>query len=88
MKIIKKNGRIEDFDKNKLHTSIDNASRDIKEMSLNESDIRLLVEDVTKEILKIRKDGSPSSSYEIIGVLTEVLMKDGFGAILKSFIEH
>lgn len=88
MKIIKKDGRIQEFDEKKIFTSIDNASRDLKEVTLNESDIRIIVDDIVSALNKTRKDGTPTSSYEIIGVVSDVLYKDGFGAILKAYIMH
>lgn len=88
MMIIKKDGRLQEFDERKIYTSIANASRDIQGMSFNESDIRIIVQDVTKKLNKIRKDNSPSSTYEIRGVLTETLVTNGFGAILKSFTKY
>jgi transcriptional regulator NrdR family protein len=88
MKVIKKDGRLQDFDEKKIRTSIENASRDIQGLSFNESDINIIVEDIKNKLMQIRRDGSPSSTYEIIGVLTEVLSEDGFGVILESFIKH
>lgn len=88
MKVIKKDGRLQDFDEKKIRTSIENASRDIQGVSFNESDINIIVEDIKKKLMQIRRDESPSSTYEIIGVLTEVLSEDGFGVILESFIKH
>ena len=37
------------------------------------------------KVKKIRKDDN-TSSYEVIGVITDVLVKDGFDILLKSFI--
>lgn len=88
MKIIKKDGRIQEFDENKIFTSIDNASRDLKEITLNESDIKIIVDDIINTLNQTRKDGTPTSSYEIIGVVSDVLYKDGFSAVLKAYIMH
>ncbi|MGG7178530.1 ATP cone domain-containing protein [Clostridium paraputrificum] len=88
MNIIKKDGRIQEFDKGKIFTSIDNASRDVDGIVLNESDIKILVEDIVKTIGDLREDGSPSSSYEIIGIMIEILKRDGFDSIAKSFVEY
>ena len=85
MKIIKKDGRIQDFDERKIQTSINNASKDLDEMALNESDIKVIASDVVNTLKKIRKDDN-TSSYEVIGVITDVWVKDGFDILLKSFI--
>ena len=85
MKIIKKDGRIQDFDERKIQTSINNASNDLDEIALNESYIKVIASDVVNTLKKIRKDDN-TSSYEVIGVITDVLVKDGFDILLKSFI--
>ena len=82
MKIIKKDGRIQDFDESKIQTSINNASKDLDEMALNESDIKVIASDVVNTLKKLRKDDN-TSSYEVIGVITDVLVKDGFDILLK-----
>lgn len=88
MKIIKKDGRLQEFDKNKIFISIENASRDTEDAMLNESDLKILVEDIVNKIYEIRNDETSSSSYEIIGVMVEILLRDGFNNVVKSFIEH
>ena len=47
MNVIKKNGRIQNFDESKIKVSILNASSSGSSL-LNESDIKIIVEDVTK----------------------------------------
>ena len=88
MDIIKKDGRIQKFDSNKVLTSLVNASRDSEEALLNESDLNILVEDIEKTISDLREDGSASSSYEIVGIMIDILKRDGFGSVVKSFVEH
>ena len=86
MKIIKKDGRLEEFNINKIKTSIENAANDAGAL-LNQSDLKILASDVENTILAIRKDSKITSSYEIIGVIFNVLNKDGFAEILKAYIE-
>lgn len=88
MKIIKKDGRVQDFDVRKISTSINNAANDVSEMSLNESDIKLITDDCISRIKKMRKEDGVTSSYEIIGVIAEVLEEDGFNLVLKAYINH
>lgn len=88
MQIIKKDGRLQEFDEKKIFTSVDNASRDVSTIVLNESDIKVLVADIIKQINIIRKDGTPTSSYEVTGVMIQVLKRDGFNEVIKSFIEY
>ena len=86
MKIIKKDGRIEEFNIKKVKTSIENAARDSESM-LNESDLKIITSDIENTLLKIRKDTLITSSYEVIGVIFEILKRDGFSSVLKSYVE-
>ncbi|VYU58269.1 hypothetical protein [Clostridium tertium] len=86
MKIIKKDGRIEEFKIEKIKTSIENAANDSESM-LNESDLKIIVSDVESILLKIRKDTLITSSYEVIGVIFDILKRDGFNKVLKTYIE-
>ena len=86
MQIIKKDGRLEEFNAKKIKTSIENAARDSEAM-LNESDLKILVNDAEKTLLKTRKDSLITSSYEVIGVIFDILKRDGFNSILKSYVE-
>lgn len=86
MKVIKKDGRIQEFDSGKILTSIVNASHDVKDATLNESDIKIIVNDIKNKLASLRKDGSPTSSYEVIGVISEILVKDGFTNVLREFL--
>lgn len=85
MKILKKDGREQEFNKEKLRTSIYNSSKEADVM-LNESDLNILIEDIVDKIGKVRKDNSLTSSYEIIGIVTDVLKKDRFIDALKAYI--
>ena len=86
MKIIKKDGRLEEFNINKIKTSIENAAKDSGSF-LNSSDLKILAEDIKKTILLIRKDPCITSSYEVTGFLFSVLARDGFNNVLKAYIE-
>ncbi|TGY42826.1 hypothetical protein E5347_08455 [Clostridium sartagoforme] len=86
MKIIKKDGRIEEFNIKKIKTSIENAARDSESM-LNESDLKIITSDIENTLLKIRKDTLITSSYEVIGVIFEILKRNGFNSVLKSYVE-
>lgn len=85
MKIIKKDGRLEEFNIGKIKTSIENAGRD-SETILNESDINILLEDIEKVLNLIKVNRDTTSSYEIIGIILDVLRKDGFNNISKAYI--
>ena len=70
------------------NNSINNAANDVSEMSLTEYDIKLITEDCINKLKLIRKEDGITSSYEVIGVITEVLESDGFNLVLKEYIRH
>ncbi|MBE6053515.1 MAG: hypothetical protein E7212_06310 [Clostridium sartagoforme] len=86
MKIIKKDGRLEEFNISKIKTSIENAAKDTGSF-LNESDLKVIAEDIENTLLEVRKDSCNTSSYEVTGVIFSVLTRDGFNSVLKSYIE-
>ena len=86
MRIIMKDGRLEEFNIKKVRTSIENAASDAEAM-LNESDLHILASDVEKMLFNIRKDSLITSSYEVVGVIFNVLKRDGFSKILKAYVE-
>lgn len=86
MQIIKKDGRLEEFNSRKIKTSIENSANEVGVM-LNESDLTVLVKDVESKLLKVREKELLTSSYEVIGVIFSVLKRDGFNSVLKSYIE-
>ena len=88
MKVIKKDGRIQEFNKDKIYTSIYNASRNSSSGILNESDAKIVIEDIDKKLKSIRKDDELTSIYEIIGVIVSVLKKDGFTELLKTYLSY
>ena len=87
MKVVKKDGSIESFDANKIANSILNATRDKKAL-LNESDIKIIIEDVIDRIKKFRGENDSTSSYEKTGVVISMLDRDGFDDVISSFIGY
>lgn len=87
MMVIKKDFRLQEFNEEKIMVSIENASKSVRNMPLNSSDVKVLAEDVIKKIKNTRKNNGHTSSYEIIGIIIEVLEKRAFSAIIKEFIE-
>ena len=86
MKIIKKDGRVEEFNSKKIRTSVENSAKEVG-ITLNESDLIILVEDIEKKILQIREKELITSSYEVVGVVFSVLKRNGFKSVLKSYVE-
>lgn len=88
MKVIKKDGRVQDFNKDKLYTSLYNASVNSEKGELNESDIKIVVEDICKKLKELRSDDGDTSSYEIKGLISGMLMEDGFSEVVKNYLNY
>jgi len=85
MKIIKKDGTVQEFNEKKIYTSILNAATDIGKAELNESDLKVLVSDIIRKLKVIRKDDTPTSSYEVKGLIVSVLINNEFNDVVKSY---
>lgn len=87
MNIIKKDGRIQTFDGSKIKVSILSASSGSSAL-LNESDIKIIVEDIIKLLEKIRGNNGSTSSYEVIGSVIDILKRDGFDDVISSYVGY
>lgn len=87
MMVIKKDGRLDEFNLQKIVTSILNATNSSKEM-LNESDIKIIAGDIEKLLIKIRGEYANTSSYEIIGIVIGILKRDGFDDIIHKYLDY
>ncbi|MBU3192372.1 ATP cone domain-containing protein [Clostridium algidicarnis] len=85
MKVIKKNGRIEDFDEKKLGTSILNAALDAK-TNLTQGDINNITKEIYTEIKKIRNE--KTSSYELFALTITILKNQGFKNLAKEYASY
>lgn len=87
MKVIKKDGRLQELDQSKIEVSILNATRGQKDL-LNESDAKIIAEDVVSCIKEFRGEEYNTSSYEITGVVISILDRDGFDDVISSYVEY
>lgn len=87
MKVIKKDGRLQELDLEKIKISILSATNDSKEL-LNESDVKILMEDINSKMKEVRKDGEDTSSYEISGIVIAILKRDGFSDIIEKYVGY
>lgn len=86
MKVIKRDGRLQDFDIGKIKTSLICAS-DTAHMELNESDIKIILEDVEKLIKAKCKDGAIASE-KIVEAIVSTLKKDEFNKLVETFTSY
>ena len=84
MNIIKKNGRVEEFDISKIKQSLLNVSAEINE-PFTDGDIKI-VESEVLNILKIINRGE-TSSYEIFAIVLHALKKLNFNDVGKSYFK-
>ena len=87
MKVIKRDGRLQELDLEKIKISILSATNESKEL-LNESDVKILVEDINSKIKEVRKEGEDTSSYEISGIVIAILKRDGFSDIREKYVDY
>ena len=87
MKVIKRDGRLQELDLEKIKISILSATNESKEL-LNESDVKILVEDINSKIKEVRKEGEDTSSYEISGIVIAILKRDGFSDKIEKYVGY
>lgn len=85
MEIIKRNGKTEQFVIAKINTSISNCAQELSS-PLTEGDMKLLTNIVKKKLFDLHRDTSPTSSYEVKGIVYKVLSENGFKKIAAEYI--
>lgn len=87
MKVIKKDGRIQEFESEKITISILSATSESMQL-LNESDVKIIVQDVVAKLEEIRKESEYTSSYEITGAVIGILKRDGFSDVIGKYVGY
>ncbi|MBU3142398.1 ATP cone domain-containing protein [Clostridium sp. CF012] len=82
MKVIKRDGRLQEFDLSKIKTSIDRASDDARQ-PLNESDLENLARNIQKDLKNYQKESIHSDIIQKF-VLLE-LEKQGFKVVSEYY---
>ena len=85
MKLMKKSGKIVDFNSSKIVTSIENAADDIG-VHVTAREIELFLEDITDTLKILLRNESHTSSYEVRSLVIDTLIKNGYKNISKSYI--
>lgn len=86
LKVVKRDGRIIDFDLERIKVSVANSARD-SEIQVTEKELVLISHQVEKTIRKVRGEEGITSTYEIRGVVVRVLKEMGYRNIAKDFYE-
>ncbi|WP_291579674.1 ATP cone domain-containing protein [Clostridium sp. UBA6640] len=82
MKIIKKDGRIEEFRVNKIKNTVSKASDDV-EQPLTEGDLTSLCRSIESKLKSMNRD--LTSSYEVFGLIIIILKQEGFNKIADGY---
>ncbi len=84
MDVIKKNGRVQPFNREKIEISVTNAGLDIKER-LSERDARVITDDVVKKLKDMRGEDGRTSVYEIRILAAKAIQENGFDKIARHY---
>ncbi len=87
LKVIKKDGRVVDFNPDKIKVSLGNCGSDIGQ-HLNSMDLDILAKDIEKKLILLRGEEGKTSSYEIISLVLETLHQMGFKKIANSYYNN
>ena len=85
MEIIKRNGNLEPFSIVKTEISISNCAQELS-VPLTEADIKFLSNLVKKKLSDLHRDVSPTSSFEIKGIVYRILCENGFKTIAYEYM--
>ncbi|NLK00679.1 MAG: hypothetical protein GX318_05510 [Clostridia bacterium] len=85
MLVIKRDGDLEDFDIDKIMTSIINSADDV-DFILTRGDIKFLTQQIQENLMLLTSNGRPTSTYEIRGLAYHVLQTCGFKTIVKPYM--
>jgi transcriptional regulator NrdR family protein len=87
VKVVKRDGRVTDFKKDNIRTSVGNSAND-SGIQLTQKELDLIANAVEKAIVKVRGQDGITSTYEIRGVIVRVLKEMGYKKIAKDFYEQ
>lgn len=87
VKVVKRDGRVTDFRKDNIRTSVGNSAND-SGIQLTQKELDLIASAVEKAIVKVRGLDGITSTYEIRGVIVRVLKEMGYKRIAKDFYEQ
>ena len=85
MNVRKKDNRVEVFEGEKIERSIKNSAKDIN-FELTSSDVKLISNEVLKILNLIYRNNGTTNSYEVIGIIIEVLKQNKFDLIIPSYL--
>ena len=85
MEVVKKNGSIQDFDIEKIKTSLINC-KCAANCSMTEGYINAISTRFKKVLSEVMKDRTQTSTYEIRAIVHHVLVENGFKDVAKAYM--
>jgi len=84
LKVIKRDGRVIDFNEENIKTSIANSASDV-DIQITKKELELIAHAVQKSIIKMRGIDGVTSTFEIRNVIVKELNEFGYKAIANDF---
>jgi transcriptional regulator NrdR family protein len=84
LKVIKRDGRVIDFNEENIKTSIANSASD-SDIQITKKELELIAHAVEKTIIKMRGVDGVTSTFEIRNVIVRELNEFGYKGIARDF---
>lgn len=84
LKVIKRDGRVIDFNEENIKTSIANSASD-SDIQITKKELELIAHAVEKTIIKMRGADGVTSTFEIRNVIVRELNEFGYKGIASDF---
>lgn len=85
MKITKKDGILREFDIEKVSVALVNSAKKV-ESEISDSDLKLILKQVEKRIQTLNGIARVTSTYEVRGVVYQVLKDNGFTELSRAYM--
>lgn len=87
LKVIKRDGRVIDFNEENVKTSIANSASDVG-IQITKKELELIAHAVQKTLIKMRGVDGVTSTFEIRNVIIRELNEFGYKAIAADFVNQ
>lgn len=87
LKVIKRDGRVIDFNEENVKTSIANSASDVG-IQITKKELELIAHAVQKTLIKMRGVDGVTSTFEIRNVIIRELNEFGYKAIATDFVNQ
>lgn len=84
LKIIKKDGKVVKFERDKIKISIGNVASDIN-FIINQKEIDIIAKEIEEKIIKVRGENGITSSLEVISLILDSLHCIGYVKLADAY---